>query len=204
MLQPNRSGSSLGDPVAAAHKVDAVLRQNGDPTTVQSQKVRPEFTAFGQTDWSLTRSGAVHLSCGVRQAQNAPIFALMGRVEPDQRWGVGTIPDSPVQGRLGAVADGRVSGSADGRTCRSERHDRRRPGRTTRVGNVRGRRRRPHRDGQLAGRPHRGAARRRMRAMSACVAHSPQVDARALPSGAGDPVVARVLLALHEEVRAVA
>ena len=46
--------ASPGDPVAAAHKVDDVLRQNGDPTTVQSKKVRPEFTAFGQTDWSLT------------------------------------------------------------------------------------------------------------------------------------------------------
>jgi beta-lactamase class A len=45
---------SLGDPVTAAHKVEDVLRQTGDPTIVQSQRVRPGFTAFGQTNWSLT------------------------------------------------------------------------------------------------------------------------------------------------------
>ena len=32
--------ASLGDPVTAAGKVEAVLRQTGDLTTVQSQKVR--------------------------------------------------------------------------------------------------------------------------------------------------------------------
>jgi hypothetical protein len=30
----------LGDPVTAAHKVEDVLRQTGDPTIVQSQRVR--------------------------------------------------------------------------------------------------------------------------------------------------------------------
>ncbi|MGO9156626.1 hypothetical protein [Mycobacterium sp.] len=39
--------ASLGDPVIAARKVEAVLRQTGDFTTVQSQKVLPEFSAFG-------------------------------------------------------------------------------------------------------------------------------------------------------------
>src|SRR6185437_16149028 len=40
--------AALGDPLTAASKVEAVLRQAGDPTTVQSRKIRPEFSAFGQ------------------------------------------------------------------------------------------------------------------------------------------------------------
>jgi beta-lactamase class A len=43
---------SLGGP-AAATKVGAVLHATGDPTTVESRKLRPEYSAFGQTVWSL-------------------------------------------------------------------------------------------------------------------------------------------------------
>lgn len=45
---------SLGDPLAAADQVGAVPHQTADPTTVASRKLRPEYTAFGQTNWSLT------------------------------------------------------------------------------------------------------------------------------------------------------
>jgi beta-lactamase class A len=48
----------LGDPPTAAVEVEAVLREAGDPTTVESRKVRPEYTAFGQTDWSLVGAGS--------------------------------------------------------------------------------------------------------------------------------------------------
>jgi hypothetical protein len=90
----------LGDPATAAHKVEAVLRETGDPTTVQSQRVRPEFSAFGQTDWSLIDQ-VRFTSVAVCDSANAPIFALMGRVEPDQRWGIGTIPDTRFKGGWG-------------------------------------------------------------------------------------------------------
>lgn len=97
--------TGLGDPAAAATKVDAVLRQTGDPTVVQSRKVRPEFTAFGQTDWSLADQ-VRFLSVAVCDKANAPIFALMGRVEPDQRWGVGNIPDARFKGGWGPSPKG--------------------------------------------------------------------------------------------------
>jgi beta-lactamase class A len=45
---------SLGDPATAATKVGSVLRETGDPTVVQSQKVRPEYTAFGDPNRSGT------------------------------------------------------------------------------------------------------------------------------------------------------
>jgi beta-lactamase class A len=72
--------ASLSDPVTAARKVDAVLRQTGDPTTVQSQKMRPEFSVFGQTEWPLTDQ-VRFISIAVCDTANAPVFALMGRVE---------------------------------------------------------------------------------------------------------------------------
>jgi hypothetical protein len=97
--------ASLGDPVTAARKVEAVLRQTGDLTTVQSQKVLPEFTAFGQTDWSLTDQ-ARFTSVAFCDKANAPVFGLMGRVVPDQRWGIGTVPDAEFKGGWGPSPPG--------------------------------------------------------------------------------------------------
>jgi hypothetical protein len=97
--------ASLGDPVNAARKVDAVLRETGDPTTVQSQRVRPEFSAFGQTEWPLTDQ-VRFTSVAVCDKANAPVFALMGQVESDQRWGIGALPDSRFKGGWGPSPTG--------------------------------------------------------------------------------------------------
>ena len=95
----------LGDPVTAAHKVEAVLRQYGDPTTVEWRKVRPEFTAFGQTIWSLTDQ-ARFTAAAVCDSSNAQIFALMGQVEGGQSWGLGVIPDTRFKGGWGPSPTG--------------------------------------------------------------------------------------------------
>ncbi|MGH7042027.1 MAG: hypothetical protein ACREFY_07845 [Acetobacteraceae bacterium] len=95
----------LGDPVTAAHKVEAILRKYGDPTTVEWRKLRPEFTAFGQTIWSLTNE-ARFTAAAVCDSANAPIFALMGQVENDQRWGLGVIPDTRFKGGWGPSPTG--------------------------------------------------------------------------------------------------
>jgi hypothetical protein len=97
--------AGLGDPITAAHKVEAVLRETGDPTTVEFRKLRPEFTAFGQTDWSLADQ-AKFVSSAVCDTRNAPIFALMGEVVPDQSWGIGTIPNSRFKGGWGPSTAG--------------------------------------------------------------------------------------------------
>ncbi|MGA5542521.1 hypothetical protein ACPCIR_11780 [Mycobacterium sp. NPDC051198] len=96
---------SLGTPAEAADKVQAVLRQTGDPTIVQSQRVRPEFSASGQTDWPL-KDQARFMSVAVCDKANAPVFDLMGRVEPDQRWGLGTIGGSRFKGGWGPSPTG--------------------------------------------------------------------------------------------------
>ena len=97
--------ASLGDPVTAAQKVEAVLRQTGDLTTVQSQKVLPEFTAFGQTEWSLTDQ-ARFTSVAFCDKANVPVFALMGRVVADQRWGIGSVTDAEFKGGWGPSPPG--------------------------------------------------------------------------------------------------
>lgn len=92
--------ATLGDPATAARKVDDVLRQAGDPTAVQSQNVRPPYSAFGQTDWSLADQ-VRFTSAAFCDDANAPVFDLMGRVTTDQRWGIGTIADSRFKGGWG-------------------------------------------------------------------------------------------------------
>ena len=97
--------AGLGDPVPAAHKIEAVLAQYGDPTTVEWQRKRPPFTAFGQTVWSLTNQ-ARFTAGAVCDSGNAPIFTLMGQVESDQSWGLGVIPDTRFKGGWGPSPTG--------------------------------------------------------------------------------------------------
>jgi hypothetical protein len=97
--------ASLGDPETAARKVEAVLAEAGAPTTVESRKVRPEFTAFGQTTWSL-RDQATFLSAAACDPGNQPIMDLMGQISPDQRWGLGQIPGAKFKGGWGPSPEG--------------------------------------------------------------------------------------------------
>ncbi|GAT08433.1 uncharacterized protein RMCN_1566 [Mycolicibacterium novocastrense] len=96
---------SLGDPATAAQKVQDVLAQTGDPTVVESEKVRPEFTAFGQTIWSLANQ-AMFLSSAVCDVRNEPIMSLMSEIEPGQRWGLAVIPGVRSKGGWGPSESG--------------------------------------------------------------------------------------------------
>lgn len=97
----------LGNPAAAATAVGDVLHGTGDPTIVESRKLRPEYTAFGQTDWSLTNQ-ALFLSAAACDPRDRPALDLMGQVNSDQRsWGVGPFPDSKIKGGWGPSTSGR-------------------------------------------------------------------------------------------------
>jgi hypothetical protein len=98
--------ASLGDPSTAARKVEAILRATGDNTVVQSVRIRPEFTAFGQTDWSLIDQSRF-LSATACDSRNEPVLALMGQVIPKQRWGIGTIAGTRFKGGWGPSLTGR-------------------------------------------------------------------------------------------------
>jgi hypothetical protein len=97
----------LGDPATAAADVGKVLHDAGDPTTVESRKLRPEYTAFGQTKWSLTNQ-AEFLSAAACDQRNQPVMDLMGQVTNDQRsWGLGPLPDTKIKGGWGPSPSGR-------------------------------------------------------------------------------------------------
>lgn len=92
--------SDLGPAPQAAQQVQAVLRAGGDTgTAVESRRLRPEFSAFGQTQWPLARQAvfAAHLPC---MAGAAPVVSLMRNTVPDQRWGLASI-GAPTKGGWG-------------------------------------------------------------------------------------------------------
>jgi hypothetical protein len=95
----------LGSPDVAAAKVDAVLREAGDPTQVQSKRSRPAYSAFGQTDWSLENQTRF-LATAACDERSAGVFDLMGQIASDQQWGLGTIPGSRFKGGWGPLETG--------------------------------------------------------------------------------------------------
>ena len=97
--------AGLGTPDQAAGKIDAVLRETGDPTVVESKKIRPEYSAFGQTDWSLTNQ-VRFLAAAACDARDAPVFDLMGQIGSDQRWGLGTVAGTRFKGGWGPSKTG--------------------------------------------------------------------------------------------------
>lgn len=95
---------SLGDPETAAAAVGEVLKQSGDSTTVvQSQKVRPEFSAFGQTVWPLSRQASfmAWAACDRSDPNVATVLGLMGQIAGDQQWGLGGITNTRFKGGWG-------------------------------------------------------------------------------------------------------
>ncbi|SIR78191.1 serine hydrolase [Williamsia sterculiae] len=104
--------NSLGASTAAAQATQAVLREAGDTVTVvQSQQVRgPDFTPFGQTQWSLVQQArfAAGLPC---IPDSGIVVGLMGRVAGNQQWGVETASSpalvaTAVKGGWGPGPDG--------------------------------------------------------------------------------------------------
>jgi hypothetical protein len=94
-----------GDPAATA--VDAVLATHGDTATrTQPQRIRPPYTPFGQTSWSLARqvSFASSMACS---AADRPVYQEMSQVIASQRWGLGQLPGAAVKGGWGPDLSGR-------------------------------------------------------------------------------------------------
>ena len=82
---------SLGTPHAAAGAVQRVLAATGDASTrVETRVLRPGFTSFGQTNWPL--AAQQRFIAGLMCVANArSVLTLMQEIEPDQRWGLGTL-----------------------------------------------------------------------------------------------------------------
>lgn len=82
--------AGLGAPPDAGAAVTQALRGAGDDTTVvQTERVRPGYTAFGQTEWPLTSQ--VRFAAGLACSDaGRHVLDLMSQVVPDQRWGLGS------------------------------------------------------------------------------------------------------------------
>lgn len=97
--------AGLGPPTDAAARVESVLRDHGDPTVVTSVRTRPEFSSFGQSDWSLGDQSRF-LAAAACDPRDAPVLELMGQIAPDQRWGAGQIPNAVFKGGWGPSPTG--------------------------------------------------------------------------------------------------
>lgn len=97
--------ASLGEPGVAAAKVESILRAAGDPTRVQSEQVRTQYTAFGQTMWALSDQAAFASSVACDQSVG-PVIELMGQIETDQSWGLGQVLGAKFKGGWGPSESG--------------------------------------------------------------------------------------------------
>jgi hypothetical protein len=83
-----RLWSLLGEPADAARRVQAVIGESGDAVTiVESRRLRPGFTAFGQTQWTL--EGQARFAAQLPYLSGAlAVIDLMQHVTTGQRWGL--------------------------------------------------------------------------------------------------------------------
>ncbi len=193
-MQPNRFGRAWATRPPRQQKVEAVLAEAGAPATVESRKVRPEFTAFGQTEWSLTDQ-ATFLSSAACDPGNQPIMDLMGQIAPDQQWGLGQIPGAKFKGGWGPSLEDNylvrqfgVVPVNDGLAVVAVAVE-------PKSGFIRRRHTGFDADRDLASGAHRPAAGRQLLV---------QVDDSVAAAGAGDERVAGACDALHDEIRPVA
>lgn len=93
--------AALGEGAAAAQAAQSVIAEAGDTATqVQSQVTRPEFTAFGQTMWSV--GNQAKFMAGLRCVEGAePIIDAMGVADPAQSYGLRTLPGAVMKGGWG-------------------------------------------------------------------------------------------------------
>ncbi|MDK4271841.1 hypothetical protein QPX13_07720 [Corynebacterium accolens] len=92
---------ALGGGAQAAQAAQQVLAETGDTTTqVQSQVTRPEFSAFGQTQWSVGDQAAfmAKLRC-VNGAE--PILTAMSTPDPAQSYGLRNLEGAALKGGWG-------------------------------------------------------------------------------------------------------
>lgn len=116
----DRVWATLGTPQEASAAVEKVLSDTGFAAEVPATRPRPEFSAFGQTMWTLNAQLGF-LSAARCDPANAPAFDLMGEISGGQRWGLGQLPGAQFKGgwgpdpggaylvrQMGVVNDGRT------------------------------------------------------------------------------------------------
>nr|VDG62707.1 Uncharacterised protein [Streptococcus thermophilus] len=98
-VSDNDAAMALWNSVAP-EAVETVLAEGGTPLTVQRERVRLEFSPFGQTVWSVVEQArfASNLQC---VTGSEPVLNLMGGIAADQSYGLGTLPGARFKGGWG-------------------------------------------------------------------------------------------------------
>ena len=102
-----RLWSALDDGPA---EVEAVLRSAGDSETTLEREPDPRgWSSFGRTVWSLEAAGGFYRALAncelLGRDDTARVMDAMGRVVPEQRWGLGTVPGMRFKGGWGPSED---------------------------------------------------------------------------------------------------
>lgn len=84
---------------------DAVLADGGVPKTINTERIRPEFSTFGQTMLTAAEESTFmsNLSC---LSGAGPVLELMGQIVPGQDYGLGQLPNAQFKGGWGPSASG--------------------------------------------------------------------------------------------------
>jgi Beta-lactamase enzyme family len=87
-------------------EVEAVLRRAGDADTTLEREADPRgWSSFGRTVWSLEAAAGFYRALAngelLGRADTERVLDAMGRVVPDQRWGLGTVPGMRFKGGWG-------------------------------------------------------------------------------------------------------
>jgi hypothetical protein len=97
------SGDGLDD---GAAEVEAVLRRAGDAGTVLEREQDPRgWSSFGRTLWTLEAAATFYRALANGELLGAEdtgrVLDAMGRVIPEQRWGLGALPSARFKGGWG-------------------------------------------------------------------------------------------------------
>jgi Beta-lactamase enzyme family len=92
-------------------QVEAVLRRGGDAETLLEREPDPRgWSSFGRTLWSLAAAAGFYRALAqgelLPQGETERILDAMGRIVPDQSWGLGELPGIRFKGGWGPREDG--------------------------------------------------------------------------------------------------
>jgi hypothetical protein len=87
-------------------EVEAVLRRRGDDNTTLERDLDPRgYSSFGRTVWSLPCALAFYAALArgelLPEADTERVLDAMGRIVPEQRWGLGQVPGIRFKGGWG-------------------------------------------------------------------------------------------------------
>lgn len=102
----------LGGGQTAASKVNQVLRDNGDSSTRVQSSTTIQYSAYGQTTWSL--GNQVRFMSSISQSEEGRrVLTEMRNVASNQQWGIYKIGSNPAV--KGGWGPGTTAGNIDGR-----------------------------------------------------------------------------------------